>query len=387
MDKLLFKDFKSNLYRGFELIRMLNFDKNAMLSPIRIEIAPTSACNYNCWFCESHSYSINRRVKPLFMSDELIHNLFIEFRKLRVGELLFAGNGEPLLSKALLDEIKHNGKNFKIEILTNGSNLSAIDEELFQNLRFLTISLNSGNGTSHQLTHGYKGENQFPEIVRNIERLLNSPDANKKIKLNYVITTDNYEEMDDFIKMATSWDVSFMARPVKVDDLLLRTKGLGNQMLENLNKKVTQYPASRSLSNRLSLSLQLAKRACQINYKEPTRSNNLYPCYVSFYMSYIQSNGDVLLCASGQERPLGNLNEESFQSIWQKRNSLELRVMATQMHKTNKEVLVPCRNCVNVQYHSLAFHSIYSKTPLLPKLLESRGRTLNSMIDYGNKAI
>jgi hypothetical protein len=54
--------------------------------------------------------------------------------------------------------------------------------------------------------------------------------------------------------------------------------------------------------------------------------------------------------------------------------------MATQMHKTNQMAFSACRNCVNVQYHSLAFHNIYSKIPVLPGLLENRSRKLDSNI-------
>jgi MoaA/NifB/PqqE/SkfB family radical SAM enzyme len=379
VDKLFLKDFRSNVFRGLKLIRALNFDPNTRVGPIRVEIAATSACNYRCWFCASHSYLKTDSIEPLFMSDEIIRNLFHDLRRLRVTELLFSGDGEPLLSRAMINEIKHSGKDFKIEILTNGGNLGEVDDELFRNLRFLTISLNSGNGNSHQVTHGYKGENQFPGIVSNIERLLNFSGANKKIKLNYVITADNYDELDDLIKMAAKWDVIFMARPVLADKQKFGHKTLDNQMLENLNKKATQYLAGRNLSGRLSLSLELLRRACRITHQESSVNNSLFPCYVSFIASYICSSGDVLICSSGQEKPLGNLNKDSYQSIWQKRPNMAQRILATQMHKTNKAAFKACRSCVNVQYHSLAFHNIYTKIPLLPGLLEKRGNKLGSL--------
>ncbi len=373
------RDFKSNVSRGLKLVRMLNLDSKANIGPIRIEIAATSACNYKCWFCASHSYLRETSVAPLFMNEEIIRNLFQDLRDLHVNELLFSGDGEPLLSKEMLNQVRRHGKDFKIEILTNGSNLNIVDEEIFRNLNLLTISLNSGNGNSHQSTHGYQGENQFPGIVQNIERLLRIARANKKIKLNYVITADNYEEMDDFIRMAAGWDIHFVARPVLADVQKYGNKILDRQMLENLKDKATKYLAGNRLSNRISLSLELLKRACQINYQPSAVNDKLFPCYVGFFDPYICSNGDVLLCCSGQERPLGNLNEESFQSIWQKTRNLALRISATQMPKTNQPVLALCRKCINVQYHSLAFHNIYSKIPFLPAALENRSKKLNAM--------
>ncbi|MFC1977734.1 radical SAM protein [Chloroflexota bacterium] len=376
MDKLFSKDLKDNVYRGLKLIRMLNFDKNAAFGPIRIDIASTSVCTYKCCFCVAHSYLKDDTVEPTFIDDDIIHSLFIDLRKLRIKELLFSGDGEPLLSKALIEEIKQNGRDFQIEILTNGSTLGLIDEGLFGNINALTISLNSGNGASHQVTHGYKGENRFKETVNNIERILTYGNASDSIKLNYVITSDNYNELDDFFNLALRWDVSFMARPIAIIFPELSVKELSPNILDSINRKVEQYLASKIPSKKLALSFELLKRALQMSFTMPEGSKP-YPCYMGYIQGYIKSNGDVLLCGEGEKKPLGNLIQESLSAIWQKKGNLALRVMATQMHRTNSPVFEMCTNCANVRYHSLAFHNVYSKIPALPGLLENKNKELN----------
>jgi MoaA/NifB/PqqE/SkfB family radical SAM enzyme len=358
---------------------MLNYDPNARIGPIRMDVAVTSACNFQCCFCKSHSYLKKDHVKSAFLSDEVIHNLFIDLKKLHVKEILFSGNGEPFLSEALIKEIKRQGKNFKIEVLTNGSTLHKVDEELFDNLDKLTISINSGDGSSHQLTHGYPGDNKFAKIVKNIERLLKFANASNKIQLNYVITKDNISEMDAFFKMAIGCDVSFMARPVSIDFKELQAKNIDQPMLQELQNKVALYLADKTLSRKMVLSFQLLNRALQFKEEISGGGDNLYPCYVGFIGSYIESNGDVLLCCEGQEQPLGNLNQDSFISIWQKTSSLACRILATQMNKTNRPMFRDCNVCTNVKYHSLAFHNIYNKIPGLPQALESKNRELNSI--------
>lgn len=367
MDKLLLQDLKSNIFRGLKLIRMLNFDSKATVGPIRVDIAPTSACTYNCCFCNSHSYLRDDHAEPVFMHEDVLHNIFSDLKELGTKELLFSGNGEPLLSKALRQEIKQKGKNFSIEILSNGSTLDFVDEELFSNLRFLTISLNSGNGKSHQITHGYKGENQFEKTIENIERILNFSNANNKIKLNYVITTDNYGELEDFFGRAMNWNVNFMARPVSVDFPELAPKGLNHELLDAINATITRYLADRTLSGKLNLSFQLLRRACQTGYRKIESQNTLYPCYMGFIQEYIEANGDVLLCSTGSEKPLGNLNENNLKTIWQHKDNLDTRMMATHMHETDDPVFSGCYNCTNVQCHSVAFHNIYSRIPGLYK--------------------
>jgi MoaA/NifB/PqqE/SkfB family radical SAM enzyme len=319
------------------------------------------------------------------MTDEVIHNLISDLKKLRVKELLFSGNGEPLLCKGLIKEIKEFGKYFKIEILTNGSTLDLIDEELFRNLAYLTISLNSGNGASHQITHGYKGKNKFPEIIKQIERILKFKHASDKIKLNYVITTDNYDELDDFYEKAIRWNVLFMARPVDICFPELEPKGLSEAMLHEIMRKAQEYLKTRKLTKKLVLSFQLVERACNLaletrSHQRPDRGESLYPCYLSFIQPYIESNGDVLLCSSGAEKPLGNINEQNFLAIWQDKKNVAVRILCTQMNKTNKAMLRACATCTNVLYHSTAFHGIYSKIPLLPKRLAARAQDLKSYL-------
>jgi MoaA/NifB/PqqE/SkfB family radical SAM enzyme len=377
LDKLMLKDLGANLNRGLKLVRMLNFDRNADIGPIRAEIATSSACNYQCCFCHSHSYLRTNLTPSVIMSDDEIHTLINDLRKLKVKELLFSGNGEPLLCKGLINEIKQSGKYFKIEILSNGSSLDLVDEELFHNLAYLTISLNSGNGASHQLTHGYKGENRFPEITRHIERILKYDRASDKIKLNYVITTDNINELDDFFKKAIDWDVTFMARPVAVDFAELKPKELNEAMLRSVSDKAQDYLRTKKLTGKITLSFQLLSRACdiamnKITSRQTETAQHVYPCYMSFIQPYITAGGDVLLCSEGAELPLGNINRESFLSIWQNKEKLAIRLSCTQMHRTKSPVFNACVDCANVLYHSTTFHGIYSRIPVLPGRLAAK---------------
>lgn len=107
MDALAAKDLLANAARGIKLVRMLNFDRNAQLGPIRIDIAATSACNYHCCFCGAHSKLTGTQIPPAFLSERVLTNLLSDLRGMRVKDILFSGNGEPLLSPALLEVLPH----------------------------------------------------------------------------------------------------------------------------------------------------------------------------------------------------------------------------------------------------------------------------------------
>ena len=304
---------------------MLNYDKNARVGPIRIDIAATSACNYNCYFCKAHSYIKEKHIAPVHIEEDILHRLLVDLKSLRVKNILFAGNGEPLLNPILPDIIRQYGEGFDIEVLSNGSTLDVMNENLFDKLRYLTISLNSGNGNSHKAIHGYKRTEQFPKISEHIERILQYRKAPNKVKLNYVITVDNMNEIDDFKKLASKWGVQSTIRHMSVDFKELRGKSVDNNDVE----------------------IDSVKR--------------LAPCYFGFIQPSIVSNGDVLICCDGQDKPLGNLYERDFLDIWQDENNKLLRLEATKM-KT--PLFKMCSGCANAQLHSKVFHKIYSKLPI-----------------------
>ena len=314
-----------NAKHGLALIRMLNYDKGARIGPIRVDIAATSACNYNCYFCKAHSHLRKEHVAPIHLDGATLQRLLIALKSLRVKNILFAGNGEPLLNRALPDIIKQYGEGFDIEILSNGSTLGIVDESLFSKLRYLTISINSGNGNSHTAIHGYKGANQFPKICEHIGRILQYRNARNKVKLNYVVTVDNVHELEDFEMLADKWSVQSVVRPMNIDFEELREKSV------NMTNGEIDSPESLS------------------------------PCYNGFIQPYIESNGNVLLCCDGQDEPLGNLYERDFTDIWQDEKNIWLRLEAVRM---TAPLFKMCNGCANAQVHSRMFHNLYSRLPL-----------------------
>lgn len=308
------------LLQGLRLVRMLNFDHDARLGPLGVDIAVTSACNYQCSFCGTHSYLKQHTNKPATLDKAVLSKLLSDLSKLGTRSILFAANGEPFLSWEMLEQVRQNKSNLRIEVMTNGSLLDRLDRELFNKFSKITISLNSGNGKSHQVIHGYRGDNQFPHIIHNIERLLDLPHGSDKIELNYVVTKENEDELPDFLVLAKKWRVKYHARP---EDK--RALSSGND-----------------------------------------KSRRLYPCYVGFIQPTVAANGSVLQCY-GCLNPLGNLYKHDFKAIWQRKRNRATRFQAAAMGLTNDPVTASCYDCPNAIGSSAVFHSIYSKIPLLEK--------------------
>jgi MoaA/NifB/PqqE/SkfB family radical SAM enzyme len=315
---------KDNIRTALQLAKLLNFDRKMMRGPVRFDVAVTSACNFNCVFCGAHSKYIPN-VEPEHLTERALSGIFRSMEALKTKEILFAGNGEPLLHPDLPRYIKTYGNDYRIDIVTNGSLLERITERTFNKLFRITVSLNSGNGISHQVTHGYKGENRFNHIVKQIERLIGYRRGKNKVHLYYVITADNTGELDDFKRMATAWGVEYHARPV---DILV--------------------PDMNTLAS------------------APPKDMTLIDCLLPYVQGSISAGGNVLVCC-GAGKSLGNLQFNNLAGIWRSRLSVQTRRQVASMGRTGKPVYPCCAGCANAKVFD-KFTQIYRHIPFVKRI-------------------
>jgi len=90
----------------------------------------TPFCNFNCWYC--HNCEVITQVKGTISENEVLS--FLESRKGFIDGVVISG-GEPTLQKDLISfarKIKQMG--FKLKLDTNGTNISALEALVSENL-------------------------------------------------------------------------------------------------------------------------------------------------------------------------------------------------------------------------------------------------------------
>ncbi|MBU4376676.1 MAG: radical SAM protein [Candidatus Omnitrophica bacterium] len=347
-----------NVNRALRLIRVINFNSGRLLGPLSVEISLTSACNFNCYFCSSHSLLRGDRPPSESLSDSTIFELLEDIRLLKIPEIRFSGDGEPFIHNRF-PEIIDMCKGRKIKIVTNGSRLNLVTTDLFSKIHKLTISLNSIDNETHRLIHGYKGPTQLPFIIENIERLLRPPQARRKLQINCAVGIYNLGELESLFQLSNRWNVFFAVHPVEAVIPGLESKILTPAQMRDARDRIAKMLREMSLSPNAAASLKYALFCFQSD--EPySQQKHLLPCYAGFYGAYLTANGDYRICCYCKSA-MGNINVQRFAELWKDSEVQKTLYTASFMHQSNIAACTQCASCPEVLMYSRIFHKIFSK--------------------------
>jgi MoaA/NifB/PqqE/SkfB family radical SAM enzyme len=363
------KDIFLNIKRAVRMMRVINFNTNTIYGPLCLDIAVTSRCNHKCIFCGAHSCLKKDETKPEELERGVLENLLDDCVSLGVREIVFAGNGEPLLYKGLPDIIIKFGGKLDIRLLTNGSTLGLMTEDVFSRMGKLTISMNSVSSEVHSMVHGYAGKSQYPLVRANIERLLRLPDAQQKIQINYVICKENLSEFPNVLELARQWDTYFAIRPLAQGFPELAGSALSIDDIKSIQKEIAQVK-QKPASPRMAATLRQVEGACVIGENKVKNTADLLPCYSGFYWQNIWSNGDYAHCVYTSKGTFGNIKERCFRDIWSDTATQAAIYAAAQMENGGKAMYHACKGCPSPQMQSAAFHRLFKKIPFQLKLLK-----------------
>jgi len=162
-------------------------------------------CNQKCPFCIGHQLIQT----PNNLRKETIKNLdeFIRLMKQsKTNKIILTGTRtDPQLYKyedTLLKRLRQELPNVHISLHTNG--LLALPKlKTFRQYDSCTISINSFQPTTYRKLHGVK---QMPDLKKILEQASNVP-----IKLSCVLTEDNIDQVEDYLKIAQQLGIKRVA--------------------------------------------------------------------------------------------------------------------------------------------------------------------------------
>jgi len=215
---------------------------------LSIQIDITNACNLSCTHCY-HSHHKNKGALSLNQWKQVLSQYKYLLNKLHLEPSITICGGEPTISPLfipILDYIKHNFDNSRVNVLSNGVTITDafINKTKNYNLNY-QISLDGPDAKRHDLI---RGKGNFDKAINGIKILKKN---NIPVNLLAILSKKTSTWLEDFYKTADQLNVNFMnfTRFIPVgygkslkqsgnDDVLL---GLG---LKHALEKIVHYSKS-----------------------------------------------------------------------------------------------------------------------------------------------
>jgi radical SAM protein with 4Fe4S-binding SPASM domain len=282
-------------------------------APYRLDLALTYRCNNDC----AHCYNVEGRVLPE-LSTENWKRVIDKAWQLGIPHIIFTG-GEPTLREDLPELISHAEHNGQITGLnTNGRRLSEpqyVQKLVEAGLDHVQITLESGDAGIHDRMVGLKGAH--PQTVRGLKNALASQ---MYVMTNTTMLRTNVHDIPGTLDFLAEIGVPTIGLNALIHSGRGATVGTG--LAESELTSLLQVARSKIDAHGQRLIWYTPTQYC--NFDPMSLELGVKGCTAALYNMCVEPDGNVLPCQSYYQ-PLGNLLNDSWDSIWNHDLAVKLR--------------------------------------------------------------
>jgi radical SAM protein with 4Fe4S-binding SPASM domain len=309
-------------------VKTTPFGSHERKFPVLSEIALTYRCQNRCFFCYASSPDRGRAV-PEMSSEEVKIILDKIVDQARVPSVSFTG-GEPTLRDDLPALVAHaKSRRLRANLITNG--IRCADERFVAQLAeagldSAQVSLEAGDAATHDLVVDHPGAFQ-----RTLQGARNLKSAGIHTHTNTTINTRNRNVLPALIDMLAEMGQEYLSM-----NMVIRTGeavGVRDIRYDEIGEVVLPLK-ERAESHGMRFVWYSPVPYCLFN--SVAHGLGSQGCAAADGLLSIAPDGQVLPCSSF-EQGIGNLLEEDFETLWNRREARYWR---------DKEFLPPgCREC------------------------------------------
>lgn len=322
----------------YHVPRVNDWLQGKVIYPIYMEVSPAGACNHRCIYCGLDFMQYQHR----YLETSLFKKRLSELGKLGLKSIMYAGEGEPLLHRDIINIVAHTKKSgINAAITTNGVLLKkGVAEEIVGNTEWIKISINGATRDTYSKIHRCQPAD-FDRVIENVSyavKICKDNQYNCVLGMQLLLLPENHHEV---VLLAQ------LAKDIGMNYLVVKPYS------QHPQSKTTKY-SSVKYNEYEYLTGELEKINTD-NFDVVFRihamkrwdvSKKLYSCCLGLpFWSYIDAGGNVWGCSVylDDERFLyGNIYDQSFQEIWLgEKRKISLRWVETQMDAS--ECRVNCR--------------------------------------------
>lgn len=324
--------------------------------PTHIQFPTGTRCNLRCSFCTERSGSgaANYHYKDLSYAEfsGIVGGGQWKKALMSVGTIALYGWGEPLFNKdygRIADYLLDGFPGLGICISSNGVLFDEAWARKFVAAASADINF-SVNAASAETFRSLTGSDQFPAVIRNIDRVTRlrreKGGAKPSVTLSFVATTENVHELSAFVELAARLQVD----SVIVQDIMTLNEDTSRMSLANrprLARSMFQkareqarlsgvriafvsfethseqyFPTTAEMRQELEPREPVAVPAEESVPAEetvPSPYRQATDCFDPWERFMVRADGEVFPCCRSQSFPdftLGNVFRRGFQEIW-----------------------------------------------------------------------
>jgi MoaA/NifB/PqqE/SkfB family radical SAM enzyme len=275
----------------------MDFQQVGSRDGVILDLEITSLCNADCVFCPRDKLVRTNR----FMSLDTVAKIAASLQGSRSPTVVLCGIGESTLHPELTRIITMlSGAGANVCMTTNGWTLSPayVDSLVAAGLSELNVSLNAATAATHQHIMRLKHFDAICSACEEIARLRSHRWPSLKFHVSFVITSDNIEEVQEFVGRWRPTDVSMV-------------------WLHRLTNRAGHLAAHCSPVDIESVASTYADdpKVLVDMFPGTTAISNL--CHIVKQIDFISVDGDMLLCAQdySREHAFGNIACEDLNTL------------------------------------------------------------------------
>lgn len=281
--------------------------------PRTMEFFLSNVCNHACAGCHSR-YMHKNDVQ--FLDFDKMKEVVTDFAELGVEGVEVSGGGEPLMYPQIIPAIAFmRSKGLQVGVFSNGTLLTEkLAEFLVQNLLFLRIAFDAGNGETYKKIHG---RDHFDSLQKNLRTLVKFRSELRAAKgrladqkqqrlatlgAKYLVSTKNWPELARAAELA---------RETGLDYLQFKALRSSRFTLQGDDLQRAEEVAAQAR--------ELAGDGFQV-FGSLEKTRPIGRCFLNPLHPVIDAAGDIYLCAFFHHRKdthrIGNIHQKSFPEIW-----------------------------------------------------------------------
>lgn len=287
--------------------------------PVISEIAVTYRCNLRCRFCYAgcgNGCGAPRRGEmSIDQIRTILHTIYHEAQAPTVS---FTG-GEPLLRADLPEMVSYaKSLGFRVNLISNGTLATPERVKALADagLDSAQVSLEGPNASLHDRITGVAGS-----FIRSVAGLRRLRDAGITVHHHTTMNRLNVCELHGMTRLAASLDIDRLSMNLVIPTGTAQTNPSILMRYSEVGERVIEVRAAARAEG-VELLWYSPTPLCLFNPIVHELGNK--GCAACDGLISVASNGDLLPCSS-YDRPVGNLLEESFQTLWQSDEAVRFR--------------------------------------------------------------